>query len=60
MSVIELRKDISAEALFRDVMEHIYDYQELVDRKRETAERLLFLEVRMKNHKKKMIEEYEV
>ena len=46
--VIELRKDISAEALIRDVLEHIDDYQELVDKNRETAERLGSWNVRMK------------
>lgn len=46
--VIELRKDISAEALIRDVLEHIDDYQELVDKNRETAERLGSWDVRMK------------
>ena len=46
--VIELREDISAEALIRDVLEHIDDYQELVDRNRETAERLGSWDVRMK------------
>lgn len=45
--VIELRKDISAEALIRDVLEHIDDYQELVDKNRETAERLGSWDVRM-------------
>ena len=46
--VIELRDDISAEALIRDVLEHIDDYQELVDKNRETAERLGSWDVRMK------------
>lgn len=46
--VIELREDISAEALIRDVLEHIDDYQELVDKNRETAERLGSWDVRMK------------
>lgn len=46
--VIELRKDISAEALIRDVLEHIDDYQAIVDRNRETAERLGSWDVRMK------------
>lgn len=46
--VIELRKDISAEALIRDVLEHIDDYQELVDKNREAAERLGSWDVRMK------------
>lgn len=45
--VIELREDISAEALIRDVLEHIDDYQELVDKNRETAERLGSWDVRM-------------
>ena len=45
--VIELRKDISAVALIRDVLEHIDDYQELVDKNRETAERLGSWDVRM-------------
>lgn len=48
MSVIELREDISAEALIRDVVEHIDDYQELVDKNRETAGRLGSWDVRMK------------
>lgn len=46
--VIELREEISAEALIRDVLEHIDDYQELVDKNRETAERLGSWDVRMK------------
>ena len=46
--VIELREEISAEALIRDVLEHIDDYQELVDKNRETAERLGSWNVRMK------------
>lgn len=46
--VIELREDISAEALIRDVLEHIDDYQELVDKNRETAERLGSWDVRIK------------
>ena len=45
--VIELREDISVEALIRDVLEHIDDYQELVDKNRETAERLGSWDVRM-------------
>lgn len=48
MSVYDLREDISAEALIRDVVEHIDDYQELVDKNRETAERLGSWDVRMK------------
>ena len=46
--VIELREDISAEALIREVLEHIEDYQALVDKNRETAERLGSWDVRMK------------
>lgn len=46
--VIELREDISAEALIREVWEHIDDYQELVDKNRETAERFGSWDVRMK------------
>lgn len=45
--VIELREEISAEALIRDVLEHIDDYQELVDKNRETAERFGSWDVRM-------------
>lgn len=45
--VIELREDIFAEALIREVMEHVNDYQELVDKNRETAERLGSWDVRM-------------
>lgn len=48
MSVNDLREDISAEALIREVMEHVNDYQELVDKNRETAERLGSWDVRMK------------
>lgn len=46
--VIELREDVSAEDLIRDALEHIDDYQELVDKNRETAERLGSWDVRMK------------
>lgn len=46
--VVELRDDISAEDLIADVLEHIDDYQSLVDRNRETAERLGSWMVRMK------------
>lgn len=46
--VIELREDISAEVLIQDVLEHIDDYQELVDKNWETAERLGSWDVRMK------------
>ena len=46
--VIELRDDISAEDLIRNVLEHIGDYQGLVDKNRETAERMGSWDVRMK------------
>lgn len=60
MSVYDLREDISAEALIRDVLEHIDDYQELVDKNRETAERLGSWDVRMKWLMEVLREEYEV
>ena len=47
MSVYDLMKDISAEAQIQDVLEHIDDCQELVDKNRETAERLGSWDVRM-------------
>ena len=43
-----LRDDISAEDLIADVLEHIDDYQPLVDRNRATAESLGSWKVRMK------------
>ena len=46
--VVELRDDISAEDLIADVLEHIDDYQPLVDHNRATAERLGSWTVRMK------------
>lgn len=46
--VIELREDVSAEDLILDVLEHIEDYQPLVDRNWETAENLGNWKVRMK------------
>ena len=60
MSVYELRKDISAEALIRDVLEHIDDYQELVDKNRETAERLGSWDVRIKWLMEELRQVYEV
>lgn len=58
--VIELREDISAEALIRDVLEHIDDYQELVDKNRETAERLGSWDVRIKWLMEELRQVYEV
>ena len=46
--IIELRDDISAEALIRDVLEHVEDYQALVNKNRETAERIGSWDMRMK------------
>ena len=46
--VVELRDDISAEDLIADVLEHIDDYQPLVDRNSATAERVGSWTVRMK------------
>ena len=46
--VIELRDDISAEDLIRDVLEHIEDYQGLVNKNLETAQHLGSWNVRMK------------
>ena len=56
--VIELREEISAEALIRDVLEHIDDYQELVDKNRETAERLGSWDVRMEWLMEKLREDF--
>lgn len=46
--VIELNDKISAEELIADVIEHIEDYQSLVDKNRETAEKMGSWEMRMK------------
>ena len=59
-SVFELREDISAEALIRDVLEHIDDYQELVDKNREAAERLGSWDVRIKWLMEELKDQYEV
>lgn len=56
--VIELREEISAEALIRDVFEHIDDYQELVDKNRETAERFGSWDVRMEWLMEKLREDF--
>lgn len=56
--VIELREEISAEALIRDVLEHIDDYQELVDKNRETAERFGSWDVRMEWLMEKLREDF--
>lgn len=46
--VIELTDKISAEGQIADVIVHIEDYQPLVDKNYETAERLGSWDVRMK------------
>ena len=46
--VIELSDKISAEELIADVIEHIEGYQSLVDKNRETAEKMGSWEMRMK------------
>lgn len=58
--IIELRDDISAEALIRDVLEHIEDYQALVDKNRETAERFGSWDVRMEWLMEELKENYDV
>lgn len=46
--VIELSDKISAEELIANVIEHIEDYQSLVDKNRETAEKMGSWDMRMK------------
>ena len=58
--IIELRDDISAEALIRDVLEHVEDYQALVDKNRETAERNGSWNMRMKWLMEELKENYDV
>lgn len=56
----ELRDDISAEVLIRDVLEHVEDYQALVDKNRETAERNGSWNMRMKWLMEELKENYDV
>lgn len=58
--IIELRDDISAEALIRDVLEHVEDYQALVDKNRETAKRIGSWDMRMKWLMEELKENYDV
>lgn len=58
--VIELREDVSAEDLIRDVLEHIEDYQGLVDRNLETAQRLGSWNVRIKWLMRQLAEYYQI
>lgn len=56
--VIELSDKISAEEQIADVIEHIEDYQSLVDKNRETAEKLGSWDVRMKWLMEELEEDY--
>lgn len=58
--VIELREDTSAEELVVYVLEHLEDYQDLVDRNRNTAECLGSWNVRMKWLMKRLSEYYQI
>ena len=58
--VIELRDNISAEELIADVIEHIEDYQPLVDKNRETAKRIGSWDMRMKWLMEELKENYDV
>ena len=58
--VVELRDDMSAEDLIADVLEHIEDYQSLVDKNRETAESLGSWDVRMKWLMDKICVEFQI
>ena len=56
--VIELSDKISAEEQIADVIEHIEDYQVLVDKNRETAEKLGSWDVRIKWLMEELEEDY--
>lgn len=58
--VIELRDNISAEEQIADVIEHIEDYQSLVDKNRETAEKMGSWDVRMKWLMEKLSVEFQI
>lgn len=58
--VIELSDKISAEELIADVIEHIEEYQSLVDKNRETAEKLGSWNVRMKWLMSELAEYYQI
>lgn len=53
-----LNDKISAEELIADVIEHIENYQSLVDKNRETAEKLGSWDVRMKWLMEELEEDY--
>ena len=59
-AIMERRDDISAEVLIRDVLEHVEDYQALVDKNRETAERNGSWNMRMKWLMEELKENYDV
>ena len=56
--MIELSDKISAEKHIADVIEHIEDYQALVDKNRETAEKLGSWDVRIKWLMEELEEDY--
>lgn len=56
--VIELNDKMSAEEQIADVIEHIEDYQALVDKNHETAERLGSWNVRMKWLRREIEKDY--
>ena len=58
--MIELSDKISAEEQIADVIELIEDYQVLVDKNRETAERLGSWNVRMKWLMSELTEYYQI
>lgn len=58
--VIELTDKISPEELIADVIEHIEDYQVLIDKNRETAEKLGSWDVRMKWLMSELAEYYQI
>ena len=58
--VIELSDKISAEELIADVIEHIEDYQVLVDKNRETAEKQGSWDMRMKWLMSELAEYYQI
>lgn len=58
--VIELNDKISAEELIADVIEHIEDYQALVDKNRETAEKQGSWDMRMKWLMSELAEYYQI
>ena len=58
--MIELSNKISAEEQIADVIEHIEDYQVLVDKNRETAEKLGSWDVTMKWLMSELAEYYQI